>query len=160
MTTLSKEHLFALTLLAGAYPTALPINDVVTETWGRFIGNVEPSRLLAVVEAWIRSEPRAPSIADILAAAETLDGGDPETAWDEVCSILMGRRWDSPTFSCAPSMLAGVKAAGGWQVLRFMENKDRPWRKKEFIEGWKGFEQKAGALALLSNGRKELGDGV
>lgn len=156
---MDSQQRSALLLLAGAFPQAIS-GDAGLAVWSTFLAAVPGDVLTAVVREWITTEDRAPTIAAILARVDALSGVDPEAAWQEVERILMGRRWDDPGFTCDPRMLAAVNVAGGWQVLRHMDDKDRPWRKKEFLQGWKDAKQRAAAvLALNGTVRGELSDG-
>jgi hypothetical protein len=138
--------------------------------WGHFLADIPSDILSGVVEAWVRKESRAPSIADLLERVAALDGDDAESAWKEVMSLVttgqyrdrtqMGSPVKDVGWTKNPAMEAAVKETGGWAALGAADAKALVWAKKEFIAAYaRQAEKRIMQIALAVGARKELADG-
>jgi len=137
--------------------------------WGHFLADVDATTLLAVIDKWVRLEPRQPSIADILDRVSAFHGTDAESAWKEVRKILTGGGFRDRTRIGGPPKPRGfsgnlpledaVQDAGGWLKLAGSDENGLIWAKKEFIAAYAREGVIREAYLALSGGEEELEGG-
>lgn len=165
--TMNEAQLSALTLLIGAYRWTM--DDLAMAAWGHYLADIDAAVLRSVVDAWVLTETRPPSIADLRDRVAALNGTDAESAWQRVVRILasggfrdrtkMGGPVLAPGFTGDPALEDAVRDAGGWSDLARSDEKALVWAKKDFVAAYAKQSGAHEALTALGMGAGALTDG-